>query len=97
MYYVADTIKTFANTTQGTIDYTTGEIKINDLYITSVSNINGSTSTVFRLTVQPDSKDIKSVRNQVLEFNLNDATVNVSVDNFAETTGVGYTTTSSNY
>ena len=42
LYYVADTIKTFANTTQGTIDYTTGEIKINDLYITSVSNINGS-------------------------------------------------------
>ena len=97
LYYVADTIKTFANTTQGTIDYTTGEIKINDLYITSVSNINGSTSTVFRLTVQPDSKDIKSVRNQVLEFNLNDTTVNVSVDNFAETAGVGYTTTSSNY
>jgi|TARA_B100000035_G_scaffold134798_1_gene114747 hypothetical protein len=97
LYYVADTIKTFANTTQGTIDYTTGEIKINDLFITSVSNINGSTSTVFRLTVQPDSKDIKSVRNQVLEFNLNDATVNVSVDNFAETAGVGYTTTSSNY
>lgn len=97
LYYVADTIKTFANTTQGTVDYTTGEIKINDLYITSVSNINGSTSTVFRLTVQPDSKDIKSVRNQVLEFNLNDATVNVSVDNFAETAGVGYTTTSSNY
>jgi len=97
LYYVADTIKTFANTTQGTIDYTTGEIKINDLFITSVSNINGSTSTVFRLTVQPDSKDIKSVRNQVLEFNLNDTTVNVSVDNFAETAGVGYTTTSSNY
>ena len=85
LYYVADTIKTFANTTQVTIDYTTNEIKINDLYITSVSNINEPTSTVFRLTVQPDSKDIKSVRNQVLEFNLNDATVNVSVDNFAET------------
>ena len=97
LYYNKDDIKTFANTTQGTVDYTTGEIKINDLYITSVSNINGSTSTVFRLTVQPDSKDIKSVRNQVLEFNLNDATVNVSVDNFAETAGVGYTTTSSNY
>ena len=97
LYYVADTIKTFANTTQGTIDYTTGEIKINDLYITSVSNINGSTSTVFRLTVQPDSKDIKSVRNQVLEFNLADAIVTVTVDNFAETAGVGYTTTSSSY
>ena len=97
LYYIKEEIKTFANTTQGTIDYTTGEIKINDLYITSVSNINGSTSTVFRLTVQPDSKDIKSVRNQVLEFNLNDATVTVTVDNFAETAGVGYTTTSSNY
>lgn len=97
LYYVKDSIKTFANTTQGTIDYTTGEIKINDLYITSVSNINGAASTVFRLTVQPDSKDIKSVRNQVLEFNLNDAIVNVSVDNFAETSGVGYTTTSSSY
>lgn len=97
LYYNKDDIKTFANATQGTIDYTTGEIKINDLYITSVSNINGAASTVFRLTVQPDSKDIKSVRNQVLEFNLNDATVNVTVDNFAETAGVGYTTTSSNY
>ena len=97
LYYIKEEIKTFANTTQGTIDYTTGEIKINDLYITSVSNINGSTSTVFRLTVQPDSKDIKSVRNQVLEFNLNDATVTVTVDNFAETAGVGYTTTSSSY
>lgn len=97
LYYIKDSIKTFANTTQGTIDYTTGEIKINNLYITSVSNINGAASTVFRLTVQPDSKDIKSVRNQVLEFNLNDAIVNVSVDNFAETSGVGYTTTSSSY
>ena len=97
LYYIKEEIKTFSNITQGTVDYTTGEIKINDLYITSVSNINGAASTVFRLTVQPDSKDIKSVRNQVLEFNLNDATVNVSVDNFAETAGVGYTTTSSSY
>ena len=37
----------------GTVDYENGIIKINSILITSVSNVDGSASTQFRLTVLP--------------------------------------------
>lgn len=90
-------VKNIKNANQGTIDYATGEIIINDLFITELSNIDGATTTVGRITVQPASFDVVPVRNQILEVDLTNTTVNVTADNYAETGGVGYTTTASNY
>ena len=39
-YFDAGGVKTYANETQGTINYTTGQITINSLNISSISNIN---------------------------------------------------------
>ena len=90
-------VKNIKNANQGTIDYATGEIIINDLFITELSNIDGAATTVGRITVQPASYDVVPVRNQILEVDLTNTTVNVTADNYAETGGVGYTTTASNY
>ena len=90
-------VKNIKNANQGTIDYATGEIIVNDLFITELSDIDGAATTVGRLTVQPASYDVVPVRNQILEVDLTNTTVNVTADNYAETGGVGYTTTASNY
>jgi hypothetical protein len=97
LYRLENAIKIFVNSTQGTINYTTGEVVLNELYMTSLSNIDGASTTTFRITTQPASKDIIAVRNQLLEFNMSKTIVNVTADTFAESSGVGYTTTASNY
>ena len=74
------------------MDYTNGVIKINSVQITSVSNVDGSASTQFRLTVLPDSNDVIPVRNQLLEIDTVNTTVVGTVDQTA-TTGRGYTVT----
>ena len=92
-YYVVSGVRTYANNTQGTINYDTGQITLNSLNIASISNIRGSASTVIELTVKPDSNDVVPVRNQILEIDLVNSTVGGSVDAQA-TTGKGYTVTS---
>ena len=74
----------------GTVDYENGIIKINSVAITSVSNVDGASSTRLRVTVLPDSNDVVPVRNQILELDLVNTTVTGSVDATA-TTGKGYT------
>ena len=54
MYYLVSGVKTYQNNTQGTINYTTGQITLTSLNIASISNIRGSASTVIELTVKPD-------------------------------------------
>ena len=44
-YYLSSGIRTYSNETQGTIDYSTGQITLNSLNIASISNIRGATST----------------------------------------------------
>ena len=97
-YYMASGIKQIVNPTQGTIDYDTGQVSINSLTISSVSNIRGSASTNIEITVEPDSKDIVPVRNQVIEIDENVLSIVVSPDTFvggSATAGVGYTPASS--
>ena len=79
-------------TVAGTVDYENGIIKINSILITSVSNVDGSASTQFRLTVLPSSNDVIPVRNQLLEIDTVNTTVVGTVDQTA-TTGKGYTVT----
>ena len=92
IYSLVAGVRTYFNSQAGTVDYENGIIKINSILITSVSNVDGSASTQFRLTVLPDSNDVIPVRNQLLEID----TVNTSdvgtVDQTA-TTGRGYTVT----
>ena len=95
LYYITAGVRTYTNSTQGTIDYTNGTIVLNSLHISSVSNINGSTSTAVRLTIVPNSVDIKPVRNQVIEIDETNTTTTVTADDFDTTSGIGYTTSTS--
>ena len=97
-YYLASGIRTYANETQGTIDYTTGQITLNSLNVASISNIRGITSTTIELTVTPNSNDVVPVRDQIIEIDISNSTINVESDSFvggSADAGVGYTTTSS--
>ena len=92
IYYLVAGVRTYFNTLAGTVDYDNGEIKINPVRITGVSDVDEATSTRFRLTVLPNSNDIVPVRNQLLELDLTNTTVSGTVDATA-TTGKGYTVT----
>ena len=83
-------VRTYFDSQAGTVDYENGIIKINSILITSVSNVDGSASTQFRLTVLPSSNDVIPVRNQLLEIDTVNTTVVGTVDQTA-TTGRGYT------
>jgi len=98
LYYYSSGVKSYLNSTQGTIDYGTGEITINSMNIASISNIRGTTSTVVELKVTPSSNDVVPVRDQIVEMDIANSTVTVTADSFvggSAEAGVGYTTTSS--
>jgi len=97
-YKLVSGVRTYLNNNQGTINYLTGQITINSLNVTSISNIRGSASTVIELTVQPSSNDIVPVRNQIVELDVANSDITVEADTFlggSAEAGVGYTTTSS--
>ena len=97
-YYIVSGVRTYANNTQGTINYSSGQVTLNSLNIASISNIRGSASTVIELTVKPDSNDVVPVRNQILEIDTANSSITVTADSFvggSADAGVGYTTTSS--
>jgi len=96
-YYLVSGIRTYVNNTQGTVDYTTGQITINSLDIASIENIRGSASSVIEFTVEPASYDIVPVRDQILEIDTANSTITVEADTFvggSADAGVGYTVTS---
>jgi len=98
LYYLASGIRTYINSTQGTIDYDTGQITLNSLNVASISNIRGVTSTTIELTVTPNSNDVVPVRDQIIEIDTSNSTITVESDSFvggSADAGVGYTTTSS--
>ena len=97
-YRLSGSTRVYANSTQGTINYSTGAITINSLNISSVSNIRSSASTVIEITTTPESNDLAPVRGQVLEIDVANSTINVQEDTFeggSSDAGVGYTTPSS--
>jgi len=97
-YYLSSGIRTYANETQGTINYATGQITLNSFNVASISNIRGSTSTVIELTVTPNSNDVVPVRDQIVEIDIANSLITVTADAFvggSSDAGVGYTTTSS--
>ena len=70
----------------------TGIINLLPMNFISVSNVDGNTSNQIRVTVVPNSYDIIPVRNQVLQLDLVNTTINATVDAITST-GIGYTTT----
>jgi len=97
-YRLVGSVRTYVNNTQGTINYTTGQIILTSLNISSIENIRGSASTVIELTVTPKSNDIVPVRDQILEIDTANSLITVEADTFvggSSDAGIGYTTASS--
>ena len=97
-YYLVSGIRTYANNTQGTVDYSNGQITINSLNVSSISNIRGASSSVIELTVTPSSNDVVPVRNQIVEIDIANSNITVAEDTFvggSAEAGVGYTTSTS--
>ena len=99
LFYLTDgTTTTYKDNTAGTIDYTTGQIILTNLNITSVSNVDGQASDDIRVIVTPDSNDVIGVRNQVLRLDSANLSISPNVDTVAtggSSAGVGVATTSS--
>ena len=97
-YYLVSGVKTYANETQGTINYNTGQVTLNLMSIASISNIRGSASTIIEITVQPSSNDVVPVRDQIVEIDVANSLITVEEDTFvggSAEAGVGYTTSTS--
>ena len=97
-YYLDAGVKTYANTEQGTINYSTGQITLNSLNITAISNIRGAAATAIELTVIPNSNDIVPVRNTIVQIDISNSTFTVEKDGFvggSNDAGVGYSSITS--
>ena len=97
-YYISGSTKVYRAAAEGTIDYTTGDIVLTKIDISSVGDVDGADSTTIRLTVTPSSNDIVPVRNQILEIDSTNLSVTGAADTIAAgagDAGVNYSTTSS--
>jgi hypothetical protein len=97
-YRLVGGVRTYANNTQGIINYATGQITLTSLNITTVENIRGVASTVIELTVKPNSNDIIPVRDQIVEIDVANSSVTVEPDTFvggSADAGIGYSTATS--
>jgi len=98
VYYLSGTTRVYTSTTYGTINYTTGQIILTSAHLTSISNVDGATSTRVRVFVIPKSNDIVPVRNQTLSIDTANSSVTGEVDTVesgSSQAGTSYVTTSS--
>ena len=98
LYYLSDTTRVYTDTTYGTVNYTTGEVVLTSAHITSISNVDGATSTQVRVFATPSSNDVVPVRNQVLSIDTSNSTITGEVDGIesgSSQAGTSYTTSSS--
>jgi hypothetical protein len=97
-YYLSGTTRVYTDSTYGTVNYTTGEVILTSAHLTSISNVDGATSTRVRVFVIPNSNDIIPVRNQVLSIDTSNSTITGEVDAItsgSSQAGTSYTTSSS--
>lgn len=93
-FYQSGSARVYVDKEAGTINYGTGELKINGITMTSLSNAD---STV-HFTVIPNSNDVVSSRGQLIDIKLANVTVNGEADTIASgesSAGVGFNPTSS--
>ena len=93
-YALIGTTRSYADNQAGSIDYASGYISINNVNITAISDVDGSTSTSIRLVITPATNDIVPVRNQLLEIDFTNTTITASVDT-ASSSGSSYSTSGS--
>ena len=93
IFRLVDGKKVIYSNTAGKIDYEKGIITINPIRISGVSDVDGASSTRIRITAAPASKDIVPLRNQVLEIDKVNTTVDGRVDSLVTTTTSGGVTT----
>ena len=96
-YYLATGVRTYTDTTAGTVTYSDGKIVTDGIHITSAAAVDGVASTEIRITAVPESKDIVPVRNQILEIDFTNTSVTGEVDTVAvgdSGAGPSYTPTS---
>ena len=90
LYYVnTDGSKQYIGGNWGIIDYTAGEVTINDLIITEVVN---STDNIIQFSVIPESNDLVSLRETYLTLGIDNLVVNVIDDEISSgsnTSGTG--------
>ena len=97
-YKLDGSVRSYANSTQGTINYASGLVEVNSLNVSNIENIRGAASTVIEVTVKPNSNDLIPIRNQILEIDVANSSVTVEADTLvggSANAGIGYTTTSS--
>ena len=98
VYYLSGTTRIYTSTSFGTINYATGEVILTSANITSISNVDGASSTRIRVFAIPNSNDIAPVRNQVLEIDTSNSSITGEIDTVesgSSQAGTSYTTTSS--
>tara|TARA_R110000803_G_scaffold35287_1_gene76429 strand:- start:1092 stop:2660 length:1569 start_codon:yes stop_codon:yes gene_type:complete len=93
IYYLTSGARTYYSNEAGTVNYTTGLVSVNPIYITSVSNVDDNASTAIRITATPNSNDIISKRNQIVEIDL----INTTIIGGRDTVVVGSGGGTSNY
>ena len=69
-YNLQDYSKVFTNLKVGTVNYTTGVLSISNLFVTGVAESN------LELIIKPQSNDILSKHNQIVDINLDYLTIN---------------------
>jgi hypothetical protein len=98
IYKLVEGVRSYGTTSQGLINYSTGEITLNSLNVQSIENIRGVSSSVIELTVKPNSNDIVPVRDQIIEIDVSNSNIFVLVDDFvggSANAGIGYSTATS--
>ena len=93
-YYFIGTTKTIVNANFGTVDYIAGKVSIPSANITSISDVDGVTSSQIRIVAVPSSPDIIPLRNNILEIDLPNSTVTGKVDTATSSSGSSVATTS---
>jgi hypothetical protein len=91
IYYLVSGVRTYHSETSGTVNYVTGLVSVNPVYITSVSNVDNNASTAIRLTASPGSNDIVGKRNQIIEIDVINTTITGGQDTIAVNSSGGST------
>ena len=98
IFYLASGSRIYYSSVAGTVNYISGVVSVNPLYITSVSNIDDNSSSAIRMTASPASVDIVSSRNQITEIDIINTVINGGQDTIVVNSGGGsadYVTSSS--
>ena len=91
IYYLVSGVRTYHSEVAGTVNYATGLVSANPVYITSVSNVDNNVSTAIRLTASPASTDIVGKRNQIIEIDILNTTITGGQDTIAVNSSGGST------